>query len=1071
MLDQSIILHITSILDELPSLQNDACNHGIHIGEYEDILNQIVSLILSTELQLFSSHFAEWTFLIQKYPQFKKAGLLYGMFINQKKKAAISERMEEARLITRAILSILAGLPQDYQVELPSISQQDSTIEIPFFRGTIQSWTKHQKHTHIICLDEFQREVHFEIQDIHASCHKLWHGATIHIMHCKQSSDSKYAISTDSTLCIIEPDLLYTATDIAECCGNGEHISIGSMFIKKFSKKQSGIPLLAGIIVGNWLDAEISGETLSPNEIIQATIKSMPLQALSAIRDNSDMEKLEMVCQELIQSLHPILDTFDGDDVSTETTFLAPRYGLIGRLDILMEYDEDPMRKTVIELKSGNAPSIGLPVNLSGFILPMGAWKNHVIQVACYNLLLDSAFPERTGESRLLYAKDIQSPVRNVLNSHHAKREAMTIRNAIMALEHDIISRKFASFMHLFSDAELAEMTPYIREEVSAFKNSFESLDKLSALYWLASMSFIMREHHSARIGNGNRQGLSSLWHCTVDEKQEQLSAIGYLKIDAELSDFERFHLFFRYTQNTTRMSSLRKGDMIVLYPHSAVMEHGDIQGHIHKAVIREIHEHAIIISLRNKHAFKQHFLNIETDWCIESDGGNESLFTGTLRSMGDFIYSHEDRRSLILGNRRPHATELYQGPLPDFLHDTQRELLQKILATKDYFLVQGPPGTGKTSALIHSLIHILHQNPDERIMLCAFTNRAVDELCAVAQRLDLPFLRLGNKQSTAFPDKSLQANAEKMSLEELRNHLSSNRIIISTISTLHTHSEIHSWFKSTTMIIDEASQLLEPQLSGILTQTNRFILIGDERQLPAVITQDLQGTKVSHPLFDEINLIDFRMSLFERLLRLCVQHGDIHAYGMLTKQARMHEDISKIVSKMNYEDKLEIMNPWQQTEEDIPLPSYPRLAWIATQAEHQYKIHRAEAALSIELALSALNDENCTSIGIITPFRSQIALIQSLIPDYARDVIIVDTVERFQGSERDLIIISLAIHSVYHMKGIESRTEIQGKVIDRKLNVALTRARKQCIILGCPSALDHDSPYHLLWNTIKHSI
>ena len=90
MLDQSIILHIHSILDELPSLQENASNHEVHFGEYEDILNQIMSLILSSELQLFSSHFAEWTFLIQKYPQFNKAGILYGMLILLKKKTATS---------------------------------------------------------------------------------------------------------------------------------------------------------------------------------------------------------------------------------------------------------------------------------------------------------------------------------------------------------------------------------------------------------------------------------------------------------------------------------------------------------------------------------------------------------------------------------------------------------------------------------------------------------------------------------------------------------------------------------------------------------------------------------------------------------------------------------------------------------------------------------------------------------------------------------------------------------------------------------------------------------------------
>jgi superfamily I DNA and/or RNA helicase len=117
---------------------------------------------------------------------------------------------------------------------------------------------------------------------------------------------------------------------------------------------------------------------------------------------------------------------------------------------------------------------------------------------------------------------------------------------------------------------------------------------------------------------------------------------------------------------------------------------------------------------------------------------------------------------------------------------------------------------------------------------------------------------------------------------------------------------------------------------------------------------------------------------------------------------------------------------------------------------------------------MEAFNQGKTHFIGIITPFRSQIALIQSLIPDHAKDSITVDTVERFQGSERDLIIISLAIHSAHHMKGIESRTEINGEIIDRKLNVALTRARKQCIILGAPTALEHDSPYHALWSLLK---
>lgn len=1069
MLDQSFTLHIASILDTLPSLQESAVEHGVHIHEYDEIINQVIALALSSELQLFSSHLAEWTFLIQKYPHLKSAGIVYARFLGLKKDMQSTENLEEARLLCRAILSILAGLPYNIPSNVQQATIKQSSPKTSLFRGSIVDWKKHKYSMLIICKDANQLEYHIDIQDIHASCLRFWKGATIHVTDCLEQQDRFHLLSTESTLCIIEPDILHTATDIAECSGNGRHISIGSMFIKKFSQKQSGIPLLAGIIVGHWLDQAIAGEHISISAIISKTIKSMPLQAMTALRDATDYSRLEVLCQELVNNLLPILDTFDGDIVSTETTFLAPIYGLMGRLDILMEFVDDPLHKTVIELKSGNAPSIGLPVNVSNITIPMGAWKNHVIQVACYNLLLDSAFPNRHGDSRLIYAKDVQSPIRNVMNSHHAKREAILIRNSIIALEHDIIKRTFSSFMHLFSDAELTEMPIYTREEISAFKYDFEGLDTLSRLYWLATLSFIMREHHSARIGSGSRAGLSSLWHSTIEEKQEQLSAIGFLNIDCDNSDFERFHLHVNLTKKSATMSSLRKGDLILFFAHEALQKEGTILGHIHKAVIKDIQKDAIIISLRNKYAFLEHFKNSETQWCIEADAGNESLFTGLMRSMGDFMRASQEKRDMILGKQRPRKASPYQGNVPDFLHETQSTLLRKILASKDYFLVQGPPGTGKTSALIHSIIQILHQDPEEKILLCAYTNRAVDELCAVVNKLDLSFLRLGSKQATAFPDHSLQAIAEKTELEELREFITQNRIIVSTVSTLHTHAEIFDWFSPKTMIVDEASQLLEPQLSGILTHAERFILIGDERQLPAVITQDIKGTAVNHPLFNEIGLTDFRMSLFERLLRLCIENGDDHAYGMLTMQARMHEDIARIVSKLNYHNKLQSMNEWQTTAIQNPLPEYPGLHWIDMHPEHQFKIHKAEAELSIELAMRAFNHGNTHSIGIITPFRSQIALIQSLIPEHARDAIIVDTVERFQGSERDLIIISLAIHSPMHMKGIASITEFDGEKIDRKLNVALTRARKQCIILGVPSALEFDSPYYVLWKMLKH--
>ena len=1064
MINHEFQYHVASLLETLPSLQEGY--EVVSINEYIDVINEVMSLALSSEMQLFSSHYAEWTFLLQKYPHLHRAGKLYHRFRALAYSEQAINRGNEIRLLCRAILGILAG--REIDIIFPDIDDDHKEKPTTLFQGIIESWNMNDQEVIINCRSRMQEPLRCHLRHAHATLSTLRIGANLHITECSYDAAKQCHHSTEKSLCILEPDILFTATDIAECATNDDHLSIGSMFIKKFSKKQSGIPLLAGIITGNWLDKRISDTGEDINSVIQSTLKTMPLQAMNALQKDEDMEKLIEICTRLTIALEPIIETFDAPIISTESAFLAPHYGLTGRLDILLEYEDDPLKKTVIELKSGNAPDPGLPVHMQGHSLPMGAWKNHVIQVACYNLLLDSAFPGRTGESRLLYPKDPMNPIRNVINDHLAKREAMRIRNAILTLEHEIMERRFGALTALYSDEELKKMTPFAREEAMHFKAFMEQLDKSSLLYVYASISFILREQYSARVGTAQRPGLSAMWQYSVHEKQEKLLALGYLKLDTHSSDFSAFHLRFRFTELSQTMTSLRIGDIIVVYPHEAIATCGEIHGHVHKATIREITKDSIIISLRNKYAMRSYFSDENTFWCIESDAANESLSTGLIRSLGDVIRADAHRRHRVLGMKRPMKGEPFLGELPKFLHPTQEKLVRDILSSRDYYLLQGPPGTGKTSAIIRTVTDMLMKQEHECIILCAYTNRAVDELCATVQSLNLPFIRLGSKHATMFPENSLQELCEHSSLGELRAKLQSARIIISTVSTLHTHPEIHDWFTTTTMIVDEASQLLEPQLSGLLMHAGRFILIGDERQLPAVIMQDMQGTQLNNPLFENIALSDFRMSLFERLLKLCIMHGDEHAYGMLTVQARMHNDIAHIVSSMNYDECLQTMHSWQVEGLEIPLPEYPRLTWIETEPEKRYKIHEGEAKLAVNLACRALEQESNVTIGIITPFRSQIALIVSLIPECWKSSITVDTVERFQGSERDLIIISLTVHNEYHMRGIESLADIHGTIIDRKLNVALTRAKKQCIILGCPSALRPKSPYSQIWQRLK---
>jgi DNA replication ATP-dependent helicase Dna2 len=537
-------------------------------------------------------------------------------------------------------------------------------------------------------------------------------------------------------------------------------------------------------------------------------------------------------------------------------------------------------------------------------------------------------------------------------------------------------------------------------------------------------------------------------------------------------------HLELTRTSHSAVFTSIREGDTVILYPHNKQPELGEaVKGYLYKGIVKSIDDDCIKLGIRNKQARIDHLSTTDQFWAIEPDNSNDSLYTGLFRSIGDFIRCSSEKKELILGIKKPELKEFSLENIPNYLHDSQKEIYKKILQSNDYFLVQGPPGTGKTSSLIKSIVETLYYQTDENLLLTAYTNRAVDELCHMLNGAHIPFIRLGSKDSTHFQEQTVYSIVDEYGIEGLRNSIHHNRVYVSTVSSLQTNSEIFDLKTFSTVIIDEAAQLLEPQVLGIISKVKRFIMIGDEKQLPAIVQQDARGALLNNPLLESIECTDLRLSLFERLLILCKKNEWNHAFDMLHYQGRMHHDINSYISKEFYDNALRIMNSNQliQHDESI-LTTYNRIHWIASDTESIPKIHRREAEKAVELAIEILDkttQKKTDLIGIIAPFKAQIALIQQLIPHSYKQWITVDTVERFQGSERDIIIISLAIHQSASLAMIESLQEIDGTWIDRKLNVAITRAKKQCIIIGNPKALRKNSAYWNLWNYAiqSHSI
>jgi DNA replication ATP-dependent helicase Dna2 len=255
------------------------------------------------------------------------------------------------------------------------------------------------------------------------------------------------------------------------------------------------------------------------------------------------------------------------------------------------------------------------------------------------------------------------------------------------------------------------------------------------------------------------------------------------------------------------------------------------------------------------------------------------------------------------------------------------------------------------------------------------------------------------------------------------------------------------------TLIVDEASQVLDTHIVGLLSQVRRSILIGDQCQLPAVVSQSASTLSVGTPLLNSLGVSNLGQSYFERMVQLYKNNGWKGAFSALSSQGRMHADVMKFPSAECYDNQLQTIHPWQQALTATPWHSViPRRSMFidVTEPPNKQCLTEAEelAALAAEIAdLAAAAGE--FSIGIITPFRSQNTLVTSLLRKDLQSQITVDTVERFQGSQRDVILYGTAVATAEEFESIRSEYTIDGKVIDRKLNVAATRARHQFILIG----------------------
>lgn len=371
-------------------------------------------------------------------------------------------------------------------------------------------------------------------------------------------------------------------------------------------------------------------------------------------------------------------------------------------------------------------------------------------------------------------------------------------------------------------------------------------------------------------------------------------------------------------------------------------------------------------------------------------------------------------------------------------LNPTQQEAFANAYATENYFLIQGPPGTGKTWLLAHLALQFSKEG--RKVLIAASTHTAINNALQKASTLSgsSNIIKVGKKADAKNLnyDKSTAKNIADFRTSGFSNDSKGIIVGATCYSPFTNKLEFMNW---DIVIIDEAGQLSIPLAIAAMVKGQKFILIGDHKQLPPIIS-------------DKQEDVTFTKSIFEHLFQFS-------SGIMLDTTYRMNSAINSFPSKQFYNGKLlpdkenanwllNIDNNFNSHQEVLDI-NKPEILFchnhISTDSRSEFEATMISQFVS-EYLQKGINPKD---IAIITPFRAQVRQINkalSRLNNYKsiKENLFVDTIERIQGQERDIIMFSLAISDP-----IKAKQRADFFFNPNRLNVALTRPKKKRIVIA----------------------
>lgn len=883
------------------------------------------------------------------------------------------------------------------------------------------------------------------------------------------------------------PDYLIDITAVSQCFTPFGEVP-SSYLLRKIQPFSDSHHLLIGNCVNHLLDELIFRPEMEWEDAVPLLFRINEL-TWATYSDRDTRQHIKTIASHFQNLKNTIRFEFLENGVqkkycAVEPSFYSPKYGLQGRLDLLYDHPDETKPKMIIELKSGK---IFRP-NSYGLNHP------HYIQTLLYDLLIRSAYPGGIDPINfILYSSEDSNNLRHAPAIKDWQYEALGVRNQLVIMECRLAQwTKNPATLYDILKEKNEHLVGYAATDREAFYKAYEEADPVVQSYFDAFQMFLTREQMTAKLGtfSSDRKGQSQLWNSSAVDKNQQYLLLDGLEVETDDSQDANPIVTFRKTEDTNPLANFRTGDVILTYP--ADRKEHPVSGQVFRCSLVEITSEHVMVRLRARQ-YRPIFTE-GSAWLIEHDH-LDSSFRQMNQSLIRLLNMTPTQARLFLGGSPPrHQVAREEQSASGQMTKTQQIALNEMKATQDYYLLWGPPGTGKTSVLLRNFVADKLVDKELKILLVGYTNRAVDETCAAVMGIEHidsdQILRIGSRYGTDPEYRHLlmrERNQELTSRAELLEMLRKSRVVCGTIASISGQYELFDLIEFDYLVVDEASQILEPALIGLLSLGIPYILIGDHKQLPAVVNQSMEDTYTDNDLLHEIGLYYLSNSYFERLFKMAKRSEWDWAFGILTHQGRMHQDLMAYPNLYFYENILEIL-PFSGSRQtlglDVPEGDGNKLAlmlsahrnlFIPTKTQnyinHKINPEEADRIVVIVRTLQAIRpDLSPSEIGVITPYRAQIATIRHAMAEagIAGEGITVDTVERYQGGAKDVIIISYCINSLSQLHLLKESMTPEG--VDRKLNVAMTRAREQIIFLANEELMREHPLYEaLLYQYARH--